>query len=119
MKFNIILFFILFACFIGVFVTGYYLGGRNAINVPKDATLELHKFEKERDSLHAIIGASVAREQWLILKHEKDSALIVKKESSIALKESKLKTVQQRLDEIQKIVINHPDSFLIKRYPEQ
>lgn len=77
---------------------------------------EVNKIKHERDSLKSLFDASRLREQQYILRIEADSIKAVGLEKSIAARESKLKTYKQRVDEVNKIIIERPDSFLIKRY---
>ena len=71
---------------------------------------------KERDSLHVLLDQSVEREQRYILKIERDSIKSAMMEISIEMRERKMRTYAQRLNEIDKIRIAQPDSFLINRY---
>lgn len=77
---------------------------------------EVNKIKHERDSLKSLFDASRLREQQYILRIEADSIKAVGLEKSIAARESKLKTYKQRVDEVNKIIIERPDSFLIRRY---
>lgn len=120
MKFKIVLFLILFGALMATFWIGYRQGQKTIEStLPTDSKVELNKITRERDSLHSLFIASGQREQKFILQHESDSLLIISKERAVAVRESKIKTYQQRLDEMISITIAQPDSFLIKRYPDQ
>lgn len=78
--------------------------------------LQLDSIRHERDSLQFLFESSRLREEQYILRHEADSIKAMNQEASITARESKLKTYKQRVDEINKIIIQRPDSFLIRRY---
>lgn len=111
------LFILAFVCMVVSFAIGYYLGVR--ILEPDNNSNELIKFKNERDSLAHAFELSIHREQQYILKLERDSIKAIGLERSIAVRESKIKSYQQRLSEVSKITISKPDSFLINRYPTQ
>lgn len=77
---------------------------------------QIESLKKERDSLQHAIDASIKREQKYVLQIEADSIKAAELLTTISKRESKLKTYEQRIKEIQSIKIAQPDSFLIKRY---
>jgi hypothetical protein len=102
----------------GVLLYFVVTGGDAFIKVP-DSSIEIKKLQSERDSIQSLFNQSVDREQKYILQAEADSITAVELEYKIAARESMIKTYKQRVDEISKIKIARPDSFLIKRYPDQ
>lgn len=108
---SVVIVFVLF----GVFIYRI-LSGDSTMERGLKYESEVNKIKHERDSLKSLFDASRLREQQYILRIEADSIKVVGLEKSIAARESKLKTYKQRVDDISRIIIERPDSFLIKRY---
>lgn len=103
-----------------LFVLGYLLAAvTDRTDPPQDIAVDLEKIQKERDSIQLVYDAAIKREQAYILAAEQDSIRAAEGERKVAALEKKTRTYAYRLKEMEALVISQPDSFLIKRYPDQ